>query len=177
MRLWSSELLEAELASGQVSEREKVKYLLLPMLLTTLAGGPVYLITPNYGPHQPPLTWLTSAASAILVTLVTFYGMRHVYRTNKKIDGLHFIERYAILSLPVHVRFVALMLPLTVLLGFAFYAFKKSHAGVADRFATWFGLLFPLVVAWLYRMIAASFTRFGRRLRQTQRSAAPPVAR
>lgn len=177
MRLWSSELLEVELARGQVSEREKVKYLLLPMLLTALAGGPAYLITPNYGTRQPPLALLTSAIGGILVAIVTFYGIRHVYRTNKKIDGLHFVERYIVLSLPVHVRFAALMLPLTLVLGFVFYAVKRNHHGVADHFATWFGLLFPLLLVWLYRMIAASFERFGWQLRRaSSASSSPPAA-
>ena len=170
MRIWSSELLETELARGQISEREKVKYLLLPILFSALAGGPAYLITPNYGSRQPPLALLTSAFGGLLVALVTFYGVRHVYRTNKKIDGLCFIERYALLSLPVHVRFAALMLPLTVALGFAFYAFGKGHTGVADHFAIWINFALPLAMAWLYRMIAASFARFGGQLRRAQRA-------
>lgn len=176
MRIWSSEVLEAELARGQVFEREKVKYLLLPLLLSTLLGGPIYLITPNYGPRQPPLALLTSLAGAILVTIVTFYGIRHVYRTNKNIDGLDFIERYVVLSLPVHVRFIALMLPLTLVLGFVFYAVKRQHPGLADHFATWFGLLFPLFLIWLYRMIARSFERYGRHLRRARPAAPPPPA-
>ena len=176
MYLWSCETLEAELARGKVSEREKVKYLLLPMLLTALSGGPIYLVTPTYGLRHPPLTLLSSFLSALLVAAVTFYGLRHVYRTNQNIDGRFFLERYIVLSLPVHVRFIALMLPLTLGLGFVFFAFRKQDPGAADFFATWFSLLFPVFMIWLYRMIAASFARFGRQLHLAARFAPPAAA-
>ena len=168
MRLWSCEDLENELARGQLSEREKVKYFLLPMLFAAIAGGPIYLVTPNYGPAQPPLALLVSFLSSVLMALVTFYGIRHVYRTNRAIDGLQFIERYAILSLPVHVRFFALLLPATLVPAIVFHGFRMTHPAVADGFATWFGLLFPLLMIWLFRMIAASFARFGQHLRRIE---------
>ena len=174
MYLWSCETLEAELARGQVSEREKVKYLLLPMLLTALGGGPIYLVTPNFGPQHPPLTLLISFLSAVLVAVVTFYGLRHVYRTNQKIDGRGVLERYVVLSLPVHVRFIALLLPVTIALALVFHALKPRFPGAADFFATWFSLLFPGFMIWLYRMIAASFRRFGHQLQIAARFAAPP---
>ena len=173
MYLWSCETLEAELARGQVPEREKVKYLLLPMLLTALGGGPIYLVTPNFGPRHPPLMLLISFLSAVLVAGVTFYGLRHVYRTNKKIDARCFLERYVVLSLPVHVRFIVLLLPVTIGLSLVFHALQPRFPGAADFFATWFSLLFPFFLIWLYRMIAASFARFGYQMQVAARFAAP----
>jgi len=46
MRLWSSGLLEEELAKRYLSEWEKVKYLLLPAVVGTLLGGPIFLLRP-----------------------------------------------------------------------------------------------------------------------------------
>ena len=143
------------------------------MLLSALAGGPIYLITPNFGPQPPWPELLLAFLSAMLVAIVTFYGIRQVYRTNQKIDGREFIERYGVLSLPVHMRFIALLLPATLVLALVFHAIKSRFPDAANGYTNGFRLLFPVFMIWLYRMIAASFARFGRQLQLAARFSAP----
>lgn len=170
MRLWSSELLEAELANGQVSEREKVKYLLLPMLLAGLSGGPLGRFAPRYGERPPSLDSALALLTGALMIWVVFYGMRNLYRINRRIDGHHFIERYTVLVLPASVRFFAGMIPLLVVLIVVLRALGRSIDGSADSLLPFYRLIFPVVTLVFYRVLARSFSRFGGQLRRAQRA-------
>ncbi len=177
MRLWSSELLEAELANGQVSEREKIKYLLLPMLLAGLAGGPLGRFAPRYGERPSGIDSALALLTSILMVWAILYGMRHLYRANRQIDGLHFIERYTVLSLPASVRFFAGMIPLLIVLVGILRALGRYFDGSSDSLLPFYRLIFPVATLVFYRILARSFSRFGRHLRRAQRSASviPPA--
>ena len=170
MRLWSSEILEAELARGQLSDREKVKYLLLPLLLGGIIGGPLALFAPRYGVRPPRYDSLMALANGILMVWATFYGMRKTYRANRQIDGRNFIERYTILVLPVNVRFFVVMIPLLVVLSVSLRILGRDLAGGPASLYPFQRLIFPLATLVFYRLLARSFIRFGRHL---HRAAAP----
>lgn len=167
MRLWSSDLLEAELARGQLSEREKIKYLLLPMLFTALIGGPLAWIAPRYGLRPPRFDFLVAVLNGILTVAVTLYGIRKAYRINKQIDGRYFIERYVVLVLPVSIRFSVAMIPLFVLLIAGLHMLDLRFYGGMLRILPLYRLAFPLAMLWLYHLLASSFSRFGQHLRRT----------
>jgi hypothetical protein len=166
VRLWSSDLLEIELARGQLSEREKIKYLVLPMLFTALIGGPLAWIAPRYGLRPPRFDSLVAVLNGILMVAVTLHGIRKAYRINKQIDGRQFIERYVVLVLPVSIRFCVAMVPLVVLLTVGFHLLDLRLQGGTPRFLPLHRLAFPLATLWLYHLLASSFSRFGRHLRR-----------
>lgn len=166
MRLWSSEILEAELARGQLSEREKVKYLLLPLLLAGFIGGPLALLAPRYGVRPPRFDSLVALVNGILMVWATFYGMKKTYRANQQIDGRHFIERYTVLVLPVNVRFLVVMIPLLVVLSVSLRVLGRGLAGGPDSLHPFYRLIFPLATLVFYHLLTRSFIRFGRHLRR-----------
>lgn len=170
MRLWSSEILEIELAREQLSEREKVKYLLLPILLGACLGGPITWLAPRYGLRPPRFDVLVALLNSLLMVAVTIYGIRKAYRANRRIDGRNFIERYAILVLPVSFRFAALLVPLLVAAHVALRFLDSRIAGGMANLYPFYRLVFPLAMLGFYQMLARSFSRFGGHLR---RAAAP----
>ena len=170
MRLWSSEILEIELARGQLSEREKVKYLLLPILFVAFIGGPITWIAPRYGLRPPRSDILVALLNSLLMVAVTIYGIRKAYRANQQIDGRNFIERYAILVLPVNVRFAAMLAPILVAVLVALRLLDARISGGMAPLYPFYRLVFPLATLGFYQMLVRSFSRFGRHLR---RAAAP----
>lgn len=170
MRLWSSEILEIELAREQLSEREKAKYLLLPLLFAGFIGGPLALLAPRYGVRPPRFDSLVALANGILMVWATFYGFRKIYRANQQIDGRNFIERYTVLVLPVNVRFLVAMIPLLVVLSVALRVLGRGFTDSSDSLQPFYRLIFPLATLVFYHLLARSFIRFGRHLR---RAAAP----
>jgi len=165
MRLWSSSKLERELARGQLSEWEKTKYLLLPLILGSLAGGPIYLITPRYGPTRPTLGSVGMLCGGVLMALVTYYGIRMGYRANQKIDGEHFIERYTVLSVPIFIKFVVGFIPAMIGMMIVARALGTALPFVKQNLSFILQLVFPLVYLWFYSLVAASIRNFGLQLR------------
>jgi len=141
--------------------------LLLPLILSTLAGGPIYLFTPRYGVEQPAFAPVRMLCSGILMAVVTYYGIRMGYRANQDIDGKHFIERYTILSVPVFIKFMVICIP--VLFGLMIVVGLLSNVvpALKPHLGTILQLMFPLVFLWFYVLVAASIRRFGDHLRQT----------
>ena len=166
MRLWSSKILELELAGGQLSEREKVKYLLLPALFTVFIGGPLALIAPRYGLHPPRYDALVALINGLLMVAVTFFGIRKAYRINQRIDGLDFIERFTVLALPVNIRFTVAALPLLIVLIVVFHRLDSRLLGGLHRIFPLYRLVFPVATLWFYQMLSASFSRFGQHRRR-----------
>ncbi len=162
MRLWSSRLLERELAEGCLSEREKVKYLLLPLIAGSLLSAPIYLITPNYGVIPPLAEKAYIFLGNIALSIVTFYGIRMGYRTNKNIDGKNFIERYIILSLPIFVKFTVFCLPGLFCFMILFGVLQKQLPWMKDNFSLVLRMLFPFILLWFYYLISESINRFGK---------------
>lgn len=159
--IFSQWKVEKMLALGSFSEWEKVKYFLFPSIITALLGGPIFLIKPRYG-IQPPL--INSAATLIggvLVAVVTYFGIRYLYRTNEVIDGKNFIERCAILSVPVFVKFTVIAVP--VFFGFLLVAtaLTSNSPEKRDFFPVFFDAVFPLLMVWYYSVLNKSFRRFG----------------
>lgn len=157
MRIWSSKLLEQELAETKLSDWEKTKYLILPLVLSTLVAGPIYLFTPNYGSNPPAFNGLSTFIGNIIMAVVTFYGIRLGYRTNKKIDGKCFIERYTILSVPIFIRCLVIMVPTLFVLMFIFMGIFK----LKEIFPLILKVVFPLIIFWFYYLISKSIKRFG----------------
>ena len=128
MYWWRINPLKAELASGAVSESEKLKYLMAMLLLYVISGEVSYLAAQaDPGDTLTATDWLSSA----LFVITTFIGTYYCYRRNRAGDAKCFIERFVCLSWPITIRFLAIML-----LGFAaFFGFGDMLGG--DQFESW----------------------------------------
>jgi len=160
MKIWSSRLLEKEFAEGKLSEWKKTKYLMLPIILSSLLAGPIYLVTPNYGTSFPPINIIFALISNIIIAFVTFFGIRMVYRANKKIDGERFVERFIILSVPIYIKFIVFSLPVFFVLMLLFI----RTLNMRDIFPLFLRVIFPFVMFWFYYLIFKSIKRFGTHL-------------
>jgi len=173
MRLWSSTLLENELAEGKLSEWEKVKYLLLPLILGSLSGGPLHFLTPRYGPKQPSYEFLSCLFGGVLLAIATFYGIRQGYRSNQKIDGQYFIERFTVLSVPIFIRFAVFFTPAVFILICIVIMLDRVFPGIKGYISHILRIIFPFILYWMYLMISHSFERFGEQLKSKAEGAAP----
>ena len=161
MRLWSSKRLEFELAHALLPEREKLKYFILPLVLAALLGSPIFLITPNYGIKPSPLESVFILLRGLLMCMALYFGIRMSYRENKKIDNRNFIERYAILSVPVFIKFLCIVLPVQALIMIIFNSVIDSYPRINSFVSCFMQLSIPLFYLWFFYLIAQSFKRFG----------------
>ena len=161
MIIWSSRKIEQALAKGELDAWTKVKYLIIPAILATLSG-PFYIIRPVYGQKPPAINSLFSFIFAILMSYLTYWGIRKCYRENCQIDSKRFFERYAVLGVPVMIRLIAIFTPTTIILGTILYRFIKNHfPDSLDHVSIGISALGPIITIVMYRMLSASFHRLG----------------
>jgi hypothetical protein len=117
MILISSTKLEHKIVNNELTQWEKTKYIIV---MTAFYGfaGPIYVITPAFGPKQPEWNDVISFLSSVAFVFITYFGIKKCYRNNKTIDDADFIERFTILSVPMTIRFILLCLPALLLLAF-----------------------------------------------------------
>ena len=103
MILFSSHRLERALVENSLSSWEKAKYIILIIIFYS-CSGPFYVITPSFGPRPPVGNSLVNFVSIILTIIFTFFGAKKCFLTNKAKDDANFIERFAVLSIPVAIK-------------------------------------------------------------------------
>jgi hypothetical protein len=162
MIFFSSKKLEAKLAHNQLSDWEKVKYMLIPSMLSSLLSGPIFFVRPYYGPHHSTLQAIGSLAGGILVAIAIYWGIKRNYQTNEKIDGKNFIVRWVILSFPVFNKFLVGFLPGTLIFLIVSAAATRNSPEVRKYIPTLLTMVFPALLVWMYCLIDASFKRFGK---------------
>lgn len=161
MILFSQAKVEKVLASGGFSEWEKVKYFLFSPIITALLGGPIFLVKPRYGTQSSSINSLATLIGGVLVAMVTYFGIRHLYRTNAIIDGKNFIERCTILSVPVFVKFALIASPSFLISLLVMAALTSRSPETREHIPIFFNVIFPFLMAWYYALVNKSFKRFG----------------
>ena len=161
MIIWSSKKLEQALAKGELDSWTKVKYLIIPAILATLSG-PFYIIRPIYGQKAPSLNSLFTFIFAIVMSYLTYWGIRKCFRENCQIDEKIFFERFAVLSVPVLVRLIAIFTPVTIILMTILYGFMKNRfPDSLDRVSIGITAFGPIITYVMYQMLSTSFHRLG----------------
>ena len=161
MIFFSSKKLEAKLAHNQLSDWEKVKYMLFQYLSVLLVGGPVFLIRPQYGPRPPFPTSLAGPIGGILLAIITYWWIKHIYLTNKEIAGKNFIERYTILSFPVFMKFTAWLVPGMLLVLILFGQVTRNNHEMRRYVPVVIQVVFVAFMSGFYWLINNSFRRYG----------------
>lgn len=160
MILLKSKKLEQQLARKKISEWEKVKYLIFPMILTSILGGPIFLIRPRYGVQPPPLNMYSNLIGGFLIAIVTYWGIRRLYLTNVSIDGEDFITRYTVLSLPVFLKFTIWLILGGIIFSFVTAALTIEHKHLRQYVPVLLNMIFPGLIAWYYILVNRSLKRF-----------------
>ncbi len=162
MIVWSSRKLEDALAQNQLDSWTKAKYLIVPAIIGTLLGGPIYLIRPVYGEKAPVQDSLWILFFSIITAFLTYYGIKKFYKTNKELDDSGFFERMVILSLPIFLKILIISIVLSISL---------IRAALLMQIPQWFprpgilvSILTPIMTFVFYRLLNNSLSRFGRLL-------------
>lgn len=110
MTLFSSTRLEQLLSENYLDSWTKTKYMILVTVLYS-STGPAHLFTP-YLPKQPPVYPLAPLGIWLLIIVITYFGVKKCYLTNKAADGTDFIGRFIVLYVPISFKllFVGLIL-------------------------------------------------------------------
>lgn len=145
--------------------------MLLPLIVGA-SNGPIYFLTPRYGPKQPPSEFLIWLLGGVLLAVVTFYGIRLGYRTNQKIDGKYFIERFTVLSVPILIKFTVFSTPAIFLLLWAEMLLDRVLPGIKGYLSPILRIIFPIIMFWMYFSVSHSIRRFGEQLERKAEGAA-----
>jgi len=161
MILFSSKKIEENLSQKKILEKDKLIYLLLPILLTVLFGGPIFLIRPRYGVQPSLLNMLATLIGGFLLAVVTYWGVKRLYRTNITIDGNFFIMRYTVLSFPIFLKFTLGFVPGFIVFLFVSAALTSNNKELREYVSPLLNVVFPILIVWYYKIIDQSFKRFG----------------
>ena len=98
MYIWKIDKLNKELITGELSEREKFKYL--------VASSIIYgLVTIRYSSPNHVDTW-----SGVIAAIVAVIGLFFIYKCNGGDNGKEFLTRYLSISLVILIRVVVLLM-------------------------------------------------------------------
>jgi len=139
----------------------KVKYLIVPMIFSTLMGPPV-IFSPRYGQTPPALNSLFSFIFAVVSAYLIYWGIKKCYLLNRQIDSKAFFERIILLSLPITVRLVVFMIPTSIALLVLLALLRDQFPGLLKRASIIFSALGPVVLYVNFVMLESSFRRLGR---------------
>lgn len=159
--LLNSRKLEKQLANAEISEWGKVKYLLVPMVVSILLGGPGFILRPRYGLQASLPDSIANLFGSMMISLVMYLGTKFVYKTNKNIDGKEFVTRYVILSFPITLKFILVGLPMffIFLMGLACFTAEKTELRNYGLF--FLNIIFPIFMSLYFLHLNKSFKRFG----------------
>jgi hypothetical protein len=109
MYLWKVDSLVEDFRSGKLSQKEEFKYMLLFTVLMVLVSDPALHIGHSYNYYDT----LISALILGISILGTFY----CYKINSSGDDKDFIVRVMCIGIPVMIRVLAVMIPVSTVVG------------------------------------------------------------
>lgn len=147
VRLFSARRVADDLANGRVSPRQRGYY---------LAASTIVMVVVNYSAlfaGNPAWTWL-SLFEAIVIVVVTIYGLTACYESAGGDANSHFVSEFVCLSVPVGLTTTLCVWSIYWAIGFAFretiLGLSESHYQFAVNLhrigSNFFGLLAFLVV-------------------------------
>ena len=168
MIIFSSRKLEQSIADNRLASWAKAKYLIFTAVVMAVFYGPFYLVHPFYGESAPTLNSIFSLIFTIVGVFVTYYGIKECYATNRAVDDKDFLERFAILSVPVFVKVSIIVFPATLCVSMLMLSLRETHPMLSKRFPIILSLLGPLLFYIYYCILNRSFTRLGRVIEENE---------
>ena len=161
MILLSSGKLERAIAKKILSNWEKTKYIILPIILTTLFYGPFYIIRPNYGVKPPLINSLFTFFFCIISTFIVYSGIKKCFKTNESTDKEFFIERFMILLIPIMFKLILFFVPFILILVVIVGSMREHLPIVFKRFPIILSAFCPIMYYIQYYLLNRSFVRLG----------------
>ena len=167
MTVLSSEQVEKLLAKNELTGWEKGKYLII-LLVLGFFSRPFALVSPIFS--KPPLIVQTiDLASVAVSVLIIIYGIKKCFKINEAIDRQDFIERFAILSVPVSVKILIVGIPSSfVLLWILFDLFRENHPNLYQFVPGFFYIIGSIGTYIYYFFLKRSFVRLGQLVKEQE---------
>ena len=166
MIIFSSRKLEQAIAQDSLPNWEKAKYAILPAIISMLLIGPTYIVRPLYGAKPPFLNSIITFLFNVVAAFIIFYGIRKCFRTNEETDRKEFLARYAILSVPVLIKFLLIFIPITFVLIIIIDAMSGTNQETFKGFPVSISILSTLLVYLYYCLLNRSFARLRELIHQ-----------
>ena len=132
MYFWNIKALEEDLRQGKVTPNEKIKYLFAFIVMYGFLKELIIRVRPQYyGDYSADplgsfmMQWVSMQVFSVwtilrngellLRWLFILGGVIFCYQANRKGDNKEFIDRFVCLSLPVSIRFFAMLLPIILI--------------------------------------------------------------
>lgn len=109
MYLWKVDSLVEDFKSGNVSQKEEFKYILLFTIAMAFASDPVLYIGSSYNYYD--------TIGSIIMLGISIFGVYYCYKINSSGDNKDFIVRVMCIGLPVMIRVLVVMIPVFVIWG------------------------------------------------------------
>lgn len=138
MYLWNVKKLSSDLKENKISEKEKMKYFMVMILIWTLMFSLSALFPAQL---TDKLNYLTVS---FFILVLTFFGLYSCYQANRDGDNKDFVGRFVCVSLPINIRLLVIAVPISVaggLLGAIFFAGADLFFNLLAIFATLFEFL------------------------------------
>ena len=108
MYFWRVDKLVEDFRNDNVSEKDKLKYMLLLGVIMTLATDPILWIGSQYS--------IMDAINLPLMLLVVVAGTYYCYVANRDADNKDFITRFMCLGVPILVRILVIAVPVFIVI-------------------------------------------------------------
>lgn len=158
MILFSSNRLERALAESTLTSWEKAKYIILIIIFYS-CSGPIYVITPSFGPKPPVGNTLVNFVSTILTIIITCLGAKKCFITNKDIDDANFTERFTALSIPIAIKLFTISI-IIISIGLLF-TLKCDNFTCYNYITYLLNLMSPVITYIFYLLLNRSFRRLA----------------
>lgn len=109
MYFWRVNSLVEDFRNDKVTEKEKLKYMILFGIVVAIISDPIMWIDSKYS--------IMDTINLIVMIVTTTLGTYYCYSKNKSGDNKDFITRFMCLGLPVGLRLFVFALPVFIIVG------------------------------------------------------------
>ena len=111
MYLWKVDDLVEDFKSGNVSQKEELKYMVVSTIFLVILADPYLYIGMTYNSNDSLIS--------IFTLLISIYGLYACYKINSSGDNKDYIARIMCIGLPAFIRLIVIaLIPLMLLVGF-----------------------------------------------------------
>jgi hypothetical protein len=141
MYFWKTQQLADDIKNNKISERSKMYYYLIMMVLFNMATYAFLL----EGEDTANIRLLIGEISSIII--VTIVGILITFKTNKGQDGVDYMARMTMLGLPIGIKIIVFITIFDVVLFEAVYYYSDSDTWI-DLFISLQTVLVSVLLYW-----------------------------
>ncbi len=154
--------LEKRLLDGQVDDIEELHYLVMNVLIFSIAPY-LYVISPEQY-YENAVMFVIELIAVVVITLV---GIKMTFEINKLNGGQDYLKRFLALYFVNSIRILVFIFAATIPMGLILYLFNESYADQAPMTDTMHFALGLTVMLIFYWMLIRSFNRISK-IKQNQ---------